>query len=145
MNYCHYVEQVLKEHLLTPNYQYLSKTTASNRIEDTKQKLRDIYNTNKNKISQAEVNFFKRSLLHLIPSYIEDSKSLIFETTGAKLFTADATAMYTNIDVETGMTIFRILFDTHRESIPPSFPTEFFLSILEIVMNSNIFMFGDTH
>jgi hypothetical protein len=54
---------------------------------------------------------------------------------------ADAYAMYRNIDVETGLTMFRILFDTYRESIPPSFPTDYFLSILEIVMKT----FGDTH
>jgi hypothetical protein len=36
MNYRHYVEKVLKEHLLTPSYQYLSQTIAINKTEDKK-------------------------------------------------------------------------------------------------------------
>jgi len=198
MNYHHYVEQVLREHLLTPNYQHLSQTLAHNKIEDTKQKLKDLYRNNKNNLIQAEINYFKRSfgnfhrtpvfygmpkvhkspmtlrpvvscinsfvsifstwldfrmkeLLHLIPSYIKDSKSLISEITildvpiGAKLFTADATAMYSNIDIDTGLDMFKILFDKYKDSIPLTFPIEFFLSVLEIVMRNNIFTFGDTH
>jgi hypothetical protein len=169
MNYHHYIEQVLREHLLTPNYQHLSQTLAHNKIEDTKQKLKDLYRKNKNNLIQAEINYFKRSfgnfhqtpvfygmpkvhkspitlrpvvscinsfvsifstwldfrmkeLLHLIPSYIKDSKSLISEISildvpiGAKLFTADAMAMYSNIDIDTGLDMFKILFDKYINS-----------------------------
>jgi hypothetical protein len=47
-----------------------------------------------------------KELLHLIPSYIKDSRDLLREITtltlpkGAGLFIADATAMYTNITLE---------------------------------------------
>jgi len=61
MNYRHYVEKVLKEHLLTPSYQYLSQTIAINKTEDKKWRLKDLYNTNKDKLSQAEIHYFKRS------------------------------------------------------------------------------------
>jgi hypothetical protein len=64
---------------------------------------------------------------------------------GVKLFTADALEMYTNMDVDTGLMAFRNLFTTYRDSLPPTFPTEFFLSTLEIVMKSNIFTFSDTY
>ncbi|MFN9981691.1 MAG: hypothetical protein ACK53Y_17325, partial [bacterium] len=63
---------------------------------------------------------------------------------GAKLFTADATSMYTNIDTTTGLQAFQNLFNTYHEAIPTTFPKEFFLKTSEIVMNNNIFSFGDT-
>ena len=46
-----------------------------------------------------------KELLHLIPSYIKNSTELIKDlqnlnlTKGARLFTADATSMYTNVDM----------------------------------------------
>jgi len=119
----------------------------------------DLYNRYKNKLSQAEVNYYKRSvtgfhrnpifysmpkvhksqlsfrpvvscinsfpsifstwldfhmkqLLEFFPSYIKDSRSLISELKTlnippvAKLFTVVATAMYKNIDVDTGLMAF---------------------------------------
>jgi len=96
------------------------------------------------------LDFCMKQLLKFIPSYVKDSKSLISELrtldipSGAKLFTADATAMYTNIDVDTGLMAFRTLFNTYKDSIPQTFPTEFFLSTLDNVMKNNIFTYGDT-
>jgi hypothetical protein len=52
--------------------------------------------------------------------------------------------MYTNIDVDTGLMAFQTLFATYKDSIPQTFPTKFFLSMLKIVMKNNIFTFGDT-
>jgi protein subunit release factor A len=57
-----------------------------------------------------------KDLLFLIPSYIKDSKDLLTEIKqmtlpqNAKLFTADALVMYTNIDTNTGITAFENLF-----------------------------------
>jgi len=197
MNYRNYIECILQEHLLTTNYQQLPNEAALYRIESTKLKLRNVFNLHKNKLTQAEVNYFTRSftdfhrnpvfygmpkvhksplsfrpvvscvnsfpsifstwldfrmkqLLQFIPSYIKDSKSLISELKtleippGAKLFTADATAMYTNIDVDTGLLAFQTLFSTYKDLIPPTFPTEMFLYTLETVMKNNVFTFGDT-
>jgi len=56
-----------------------------------------------------------KDLLFLIPSYIKDSKSLLSELqelripSNAKLFTADATAMYSNINTDTGIKAFENL------------------------------------
>jgi hypothetical protein len=92
-----------------------------------------------------------KQLLHLIPSYIKDSRDLIQDITnlkippGAKLFTADATAMYTHIDTNTGIQTFRNIFSTYEDKIPLNFPVEFFLTKLEIIMTNNIFTFGDTY
>ncbi len=58
-----------------------------------------------------------KDLLFLIPSYIKDSKHLLDKIKtltlppNAKLFTADTTAMYSNIDTESGVTAFKNLFD----------------------------------
>jgi hypothetical protein len=57
-----------------------------------------------------------KDLLHLIPSYIRDSKPLIEELKqlqiphDAKLFTAYATAMYTNINTSLRIQAFQDLF-----------------------------------
>ncbi len=61
-----------------------------------------------------------------------------------KVFTSDATSMYTNIDTNTGIQALRDLLTTQALHISPTFPTDFFLLTLEIVMNHNIFQFGDT-
>jgi len=197
LDYKSYITQILIEHLLTSSYQQLSPTEAKQQSEFTKTQLMNLYNHHKHMLSQAEVDYFKRSvtgfhrnpifygmpkvhksplsfrpvvscvnsfpsifstwldfrmkqLLQFIPSYVKNSNSLISELRmldippGAKLFTADATAMYTNIDVNTGLMAFRTLFNTYKDAIPQTFPTEFFLSTLEIVMKNNIFTFGDT-
>jgi hypothetical protein len=50
-----------------------------------------------------------KQLLYLIPSYIKDSMALLQQLDslelppGAKLFTADTSSMYTNIDTTTGI------------------------------------------
>ncbi len=96
------------------------------------------------------LDFRMKQLLHLIPSYIRDSKALLIDLKslhippGVKMFTADASAMYTNIDSNTGIQAISDLITTHQSSIPPDFPTDFFLTTLKIVMDSNIFSFGDT-
>jgi hypothetical protein len=96
------------------------------------------------------LDYKMKKLLHLIPSYIKDSRDLLNEITlltlppGAKLFTADATAMYTNITTYHGVQAIQGIFNTYSDSIPHTFPKSFFLTTLEIIMDNNIFSFGDT-
>jgi hypothetical protein len=93
-----------------------------------------------------------KELLNLgnVSSYIKNSSSLINDTktlfipTGAKLFTADASSMYTNIDSTSGIQAFQTLFTTYNHLIPPAFPTTLFVTTLKLVMENNIFMLGDT-
>ena len=74
------------------------------------------------------LDYKMKDLLFLIPSYIKDSKHLLNEIKNltlppnAKLFTADATAMYTNIDIKSGIIAFEKLFDTYDNLIPKDFP-----------------------
>jgi hypothetical protein len=91
-----------------------------------------------------------KELLYLIPSYIQDSKALLEELStlhipkGAKLFMADAVSMYTNIDTNIGILTLRKLFTLYNDEIATDFPTELFINTLEIIINNNIFSFGDT-
>jgi hypothetical protein len=91
-----------------------------------------------------------KQLLHLILSYIRDSKALLEDPNmlyippGAKIFMADTSAMYTNIDTAVGIHAISDLLASHHNSIPLDFPMTFFLNTLEIVMNNNIFSFRDT-
>ncbi len=68
-----------------------------------------------------------KQLFHLIPSYIQDSKALLNDLKtlhvppGVKKFTADASAMYTNIDSNTGIQAISDLITTHQSSIPQTF------------------------
>jgi hypothetical protein len=92
-----------------------------------------------------------KELLFLIPSYIKDSKQLLNEIKhftlppNARLFTTDATTMYTNIDTESGIQAFENLFNTYNNLIPKNFPRELFLRVLRIIMENNIFTFRDTY
>ncbi len=75
-----------------------------------------------------------KQLLHIIPSCMRDSKALVQEirdlhlSKNAKLFTPDATEMYTNIETTIGAQAIPDLLETHNISIPPK---EFFLLVLE--------------
>jgi len=103
-----------------------------------------------NAIFSIWLDFRMKQLLHLVPSYIRDSKALLNDMKtihipkNAKIFTVYAMAMYTNIDTTTGVTLISNLINTNKEKIPLNFPTELFLLVLESIMNTNIFTFGDT-
>jgi len=68
----------------------------------------------------------------------------LFIPTGAKIFIANASSMYTNINSTSGIQASRTLFTIYSHLIPPTFPTNLFLTTLKLVMENNIFMFGDT-
>ena len=62
---------------------------------------------------------------------------------GARLFTADATSMYTNIN--TSMALIEIAQYIHqRENHFSTIPTDALAEALAIVMKNNVFRFGDT-
>jgi hypothetical protein len=92
-----------------------------------------------------------KSLLPLIRSYIKNSATIIQELKelklpeGAKIFSADATSMYTNIDVNLGITTIEDFLQSNEKDLPPQFPSRLFLDILREVMCNNIFTFGETY
>jgi hypothetical protein len=64
---------------------------------------------------------------------------------GAKIFTADAKSMYTNIDTDTGIAAIQDFFEMNDERLPINFPKRLFLQILEVIMKNNIFSFADSY
>ena len=93
-----------------------------------------------------------KRLLPLSNTYLRDSNQVLDELTAlgalppnAKLFTADAVSMYTNIDTEHAISTFRRWLTDFTTEIPDNFPTELFLRVLELVMTRNIFQFDDTY
>ena len=65
---------------------------------------------------------------------------------GAKLFTADTTPMYTNIDIDHGLAVLRLWLDNLKEEgkIALDYPIKLIMELTNIVMKNNHFQFGDT-
>ena len=88
----------------------------------------------------------------LVPTYIRDSddlreklKSLGRLPEGAKLFSVDAVAMYTNINTRHAIESIRKLLKHFEAQLPPDFPAEALLAALDLIMRYNVFQFGDTY
>jgi hypothetical protein len=65
----------------------------------------------------------------------------------AKLFTADATAMYNNIDTAHAITVISWWLndmDT-KDQLPPNFPLEAVIHAMKVIMRNNIFEWGDLY
>ncbi len=102
-------------------------------------------------IFSAWDDFGRKPLHPFIPLYTKDSKELLQEIKhleippGAKIFTVDASIMYTNINTAVGTQEISNLFTTHENSISPTFLKAFFLLILETIMYNNIITVSDTY
>jgi hypothetical protein len=93
----------------------------------------------------------KKLLPTFSKTYLKDSFAILNDVRDlgplppqAKLFTADAVSMYTNIDTPHAMDTFKQWFATFPDEIPQDFPKDLFLLVLELVMKNNIFQFDDT-
>ena len=95
------------------------------------------------------IDYKCKELLPLVPTYLRDSYQVLKELrelkdlpSNAKLFTFDAVSMYTNINTNHGIEIFRKWFTEFKDEIPSKFPVKMFLVVLRLVMD-NIFQFDD--
>ena len=86
-----------------------------------------------------------------VPTFLRDSNHAITSLTqlgelpaNARLFTADAVSMYTNIQCEEGCAAFENWFEEYSDELPPGFPVPLFLAVLKIVMSYNVFQFDNT-
>jgi hypothetical protein len=77
-----------------------------------------------NAVFSTWLDYKMKSLLHCIPTYLKDSNVLLQDLQqlpplppNARIFTADATAMYTNIDCNTELEAFNFLLDTYEAEI----------------------------
>ena len=83
------------------------------------------------------------------PSYIKSSFDLLRDfrnlnlPRGCKLFTADATSMYTNINTEIAISAIHDYIVSHQ-ALFPLLPVTPLTEALQLLMRHNIFQFGDT-
>jgi hypothetical protein len=96
------------------------------------------------------LDYRMKELLPLVQSHVKNSFTALAELknlfipNNALLFAADATSMYTNIEIDIGMSAIRSFLEDNKTRIPQDFPTEIFLKILNLVMQNNIFSFANT-
>jgi hypothetical protein len=97
------------------------------------------------------LDFKMKELLPFIKSYLKNSSSVIADLKNlqlpqdALLFSADTVSMYTNIDTNTGIHSIDRLIVTNQNQLPVNFPKELLLRVLQLIMDNNIFSFGDSH
>lgn len=94
-----------------------------------------------NEIVSKWLDYQLQRVIHLCPSYIKDSNEILNDMQkleplppGARLFTADATAMYTNIDTKHGIQTIQKWLEKHKGELPPNYPSQLIVELLEIVM-----------
>eukprot|EP00978_Attheya_sp_CCMP212_P024124 scaffold75400_cov53-Attheya_sp.AAC.1 len=104
-----------------------------------------------NEIFSKWIDDKMKLLLPVTTTYLRDSNQVLEEIrslgslpTGAKLFTADAVSMYTNIHPDHGLEVFAMWFDKFKPEIPDGFPRNLFLECLRLIMENNLFQFDDT-
>ena len=104
-------------------------------------------------VLSKHLDFHLKSVVKQCPGYLRDSRQFIDDINelgtlppGARLFTADATSMYTNIDTSHAIQIIGKWLRMPNRKLPDSFPPiDFILKGLKIVMTNNVFQFGDTY
>ena len=93
-------------------------------------------------------------LLHLVPSYLKNSYQLLDELNNLgplppsiKVTTADATAMYTNMDTTHLIEVMTWWLNKMESEgkLPFAFPLEAVVEAIRLVMENNVFVFGDCH
>ena len=87
-------------------------------------------------------------LITTVESYVKDSFQVITQLKshgkfppGSKILTADAVSMYTNIDPSEGIPTIKNYIHKFSTDIHPS---EFIIDLLNLVMENNLFQFGNT-
>ena len=86
-----------------------------------------------------------------LPTYLKNSNDLLgiidklppLPLT-ARIVTTDAVSMYTNISTQEGIATLREYLNKYAAEYNSQFPTTLVCDLIEIVMNNNIFEFGDT-
>ena len=102
-------------------------------------------------IASKFVDYHLTSLFPFVTTYLKDSFTLLHELQHIKqplhpkykLLTIDAIGMYTNISTSHGLATLEKFIKKHEHKIKKHFPTDFIIQLLQIVMENNIFRFGD--
>jgi hypothetical protein len=98
------------------------------------------------------IDYHLQQVLHLCPAYLKDSWQLLRDlktlpplADDTVIYSADAVAMYSNIDNDLGIDAIRRWLDLHAHQLPAGFPVKRVLAGLDIVMRTNIFTFGNRY
>ena len=93
-----------------------------------------------------------QKVIHLCPAHLTDSWQLLRDIKNipilppdVHIFTADAVSMYTNINTTHALDTFTRWFDLHHTDLPQEFPVNKILAGLDLIMNSNVFSFGNRY
>jgi hypothetical protein len=90
-----------------------------------------------------------QSVVHLCPFYLKDSWHFLNDIRdlnnlqGCRLVTADATAMYTNINTDHAIDVLNQWFELHQSELPQDYPKDLILSGIRRLMSYNVFTFGN--
>jgi hypothetical protein len=92
-----------------------------------------------------------RKIANAVPAYFRDSQEAVTSLKESSLppnaifFTADATAMYTNIEPYVGIAAVQGWLIDFESELPEKFPFTIVIKTLEMVMTRNTFQFDDTY
>jgi len=96
------------------------------------------------------LDYWLQKLKPFVPTYLRDSKHILalLATLGplppnARLFTADANSMYTNIDTDHAIEVIGVWLDSLKSELPRDYPLEAVKEAMELVMRNNLFEWGD--
>ena len=90
-------------------------------------------------------------LVKNVLSYAHDSRHVLEKVRNltlprnARIFTSDATSMYTNIDPQEGLKAIEAYLKEFGNEPGDYLPMELILGLLKLVMSNNVFRFGDTY
>ncbi|KAL7548610.1 hypothetical protein ACHAWF_011884 [Thalassiosira exigua] len=88
----------------------------------------------------------------LVPSHVKNGfalkeilEALVQLPEGTRMFTMDATAMYTNIETDHGLEMIEKFFELFEDQLPDGFPKELILLALRLIMKNNVFELGTSY
>ena len=99
------------------------------------------------------VDFKLQSLTNFIPSYIENSEALLDSMDkleqlppSARLFTSDATSMYSNIDPGEALPVLEDYMNKFGDELDQKCRNqiELLIALTKVIMENNVFQFGST-
>jgi len=132
----------------------LAKFRMSLKAHKTPWKMRPIVccsNTFINCLSRW-LDYWLQQCKPFVTTYLKDSGQLldILQDLGelpatAKLFTADANSMYTNIDTDHAIEVIGAWLDSISSQLPSNFPLQAIKAAMKLVMKNNIFEWGDLY
>jgi hypothetical protein len=93
-----------------------------------------------------------QQVVHLCPAYLQDTWQLLRDLRSLStipldtiVYTADAVSMYTNINMDHALEVFRAWFELHSMELPVAYPVTKLLDGLSLIMRNNVFSFGNRY